>query len=105
MGALEVVDAEETVSNDEPAALALRRRPRAAIRVAADLVAAGHADALVSAGHTGATVVSARAAFGMIPASNARRSPPSFPLKPVPRCSSTPEPAWNAGRRTSCSSR
>ena len=39
-GALEVVDAEETVSNDEPAALALRRRPRAAIRVAAELVAA-----------------------------------------------------------------
>ena len=67
MGALEVVDAEETVSNDEPAALALRRRPRAAIRVAAELVAAGEADALVSAGHTGATVVSARSAFGMIP--------------------------------------
>ena len=67
MGALEVVDAEETVSNDEPAALALRRRPRAAIRIAAELVAAGEADALVSAGHTGATVVSARSAFGMIP--------------------------------------
>jgi len=67
MGALEIVDAEETVSNDEPAALALRRRPRAAIRIAADLVAAGDADALVSAGHTGATVVSARTAFGMIP--------------------------------------
>jgi phosphate acyltransferase len=67
MGALEVVDAEETVSNDEPATLALRRRPRAAIRIAAELVAAGDADALVSAGHTGATVVSARTAFGMIP--------------------------------------
>jgi len=66
-GALEIIDAEETVSNDEPAALALRRRPRAAIRIAADLVASGDADALVSAGHTGATVVSARAAFGMIP--------------------------------------
>ena len=66
-GALEVIDAEETVSNDEPATLALRRRPRAAIRVAAELVAAGEADALVSAGHTGATVVSARSAFGMIP--------------------------------------
>jgi glycerol-3-phosphate acyltransferase PlsX len=66
-GALEVVDADETVPNDEPAAMALRRRPRAAIRVAADLVASGEADALVSAGHTGATVVSARSAFGMIP--------------------------------------
>jgi phosphate acyltransferase len=66
-GALEVIDAEETVSNDEPAAMALRRRPRAAIRVAANLVAHGEADALVSAGHTGATVVSARSAFGMIP--------------------------------------
>ena len=40
-GALEVVDAEETVSNDEPATVALRRRPRAAIRVAAELVAGG----------------------------------------------------------------
>jgi len=67
MGALEVIDAEETVSNDEPATLALRHRPRAAIRIAAELVAAGDADALVSAGHTGATVVSARSAFGMIP--------------------------------------
>jgi phosphate acyltransferase len=66
-GALDVVDAEETVSNDEPATHALRRRPRAAIRIAADLVASGDADALVSAGHTGATVVSARSAFGMIP--------------------------------------
>jgi glycerol-3-phosphate acyltransferase PlsX len=67
MGALEVIDAEETVSNDEPATLALRHRPRAAIRIAAELVASGDADALVSAGHTGATVVSARTAFGMIP--------------------------------------
>ena len=67
MGALEIVDAEETVANDEPATLALRGRPRAAIRVAAELVASGDADALVSAGHTGATVVSARTAFGMIP--------------------------------------
>lgn len=62
---LEVVDAEQTVSMHEPASAALRR-PRAAIRVATELVARGAADALVTVGHTGAAVVAARAAFGMI---------------------------------------
>ena len=46
---------------------ALRRKPRASIRVAAELVARREAAALVSAGHTGATVMAAHAAFGMLP--------------------------------------
>jgi glycerol-3-phosphate acyltransferase PlsX len=46
---------------------ALRRKPSASIKVAADLVAAGEASALVSAGHTGATVMAAYTAFGMLP--------------------------------------
>lgn len=62
---VEVVDAPDTVDMHEPASL-VRRRPGASIRVAADLVASGRADALVSAGHTGATVVATHAAFGMI---------------------------------------
>ena len=51
----------------ESPALALRRKPRAAIRLAAEAVARGEAQALVSAGQTGATVLAAHAAFGMLP--------------------------------------
>jgi glycerol-3-phosphate acyltransferase PlsX len=46
--------------------MSLRKKPRASIRVAADLVASGQASALFSAGNTGATVMAAHAAFGMI---------------------------------------
>src|SRR5207344_2814936 len=46
---------------------ALRRKPRASVRVAAELVARGEAGAFFSAGHTGATFLSAHAAFGMLP--------------------------------------
>lgn len=64
---LELVDAPDVVTMAESPAAALRRKPRASIRVAADLVARGEAAALFSAGHTGATVLAAHAAFGMIP--------------------------------------
>lgn len=62
---LAVVDAPDVIAMADPAA-ALRRKPGASIRVAADVVASGGAAALVSAGHTGATVMAAHAAFGMI---------------------------------------
>lgn len=62
-----IVDAPDVVAMAEPPAAALRRKPRASIRVAADLVARGDAAALFSAGHTGATVLAAHAAFGMLP--------------------------------------
>ncbi len=45
----------------EPAAAALRRKPRASIRVAAEAVRDGRAAALFSAGHTGAAVMAAHA--------------------------------------------
>jgi phosphate acyltransferase len=61
-----VVDAEEAVGMDETALAGLRRRPRASVRVAADLVARGEAQALFSAGHTGATFLAARAALGVL---------------------------------------
>jgi glycerol-3-phosphate acyltransferase PlsX len=64
---LEIVDAPDVVEMAESPAAALRRKPRASIRVAADLVARGEAAALFSAGHTGATVLAAYAAFGLIP--------------------------------------
>jgi glycerol-3-phosphate acyltransferase PlsX len=64
--ALEIADASDVIGMAEPPAAALRRKPRASIRVAADLVARGEAAALFSAGHTGATVLAAHAAFGMM---------------------------------------
>ena len=62
-----IVDADEVVAMEDAPTAALRRKPRASIKVAADTVARGEADALVSAGHTGATVMAAYAAFGMLP--------------------------------------
>ncbi len=62
-----VVHADEVVAMDETPSAALRRKPGASIRVAADLVARGEAAALFSAGHTGATVMATHAAFGMLP--------------------------------------
>ena len=64
---LQVVHAPDCVGMDEAPTQALRRKPRASVKVAAELVAAGEAAALFSAGHTGATVMAAHAAFGMLP--------------------------------------
>jgi glycerol-3-phosphate acyltransferase PlsX len=61
-----VVDAPDVIEMSEAPAAALRRKPRASIRVAAELVARREAAALFSAGHTGATVMAAHGAFGMI---------------------------------------
>jgi glycerol-3-phosphate acyltransferase PlsX len=61
-----IVDAPDVIGMSEAPAAALRRKPRASVRVAADLVARRDAAALVSLGHTGATVMAAHAAFGMI---------------------------------------
>jgi glycerol-3-phosphate acyltransferase PlsX len=64
---IEIVEAPDVVEMAEAPVPAMRRKPRSSVRVAADLVAKREASALVSAGHTGATVVSAHAAFGMVP--------------------------------------
>src|SRR5262245_60740609 len=64
---IRIVDAADVVGMDESPMAALRRKPGASIRVAADLVARGEAAALCSAGHTGATVMAAHGAFGMLP--------------------------------------
>jgi glycerol-3-phosphate acyltransferase PlsX len=63
---LEIVDAPDVVGMADSPAAALRRKPRASIRVAADLVARKAAAALFSAGHTGATVMATYAAFGPV---------------------------------------
>ena len=61
-----IVEAPDVIGMTESPAATLRRKPRASVRVAAELVARKDAAALVSAGHTGATVMAAHAAFGMI---------------------------------------
>jgi glycerol-3-phosphate acyltransferase PlsX len=67
LGRVRLVPADAVVEMAEAPALALRRKPSASIKVAADLVAAGEAAALFSAGHTGASVMAAHSAFGMLP--------------------------------------
>jgi glycerol-3-phosphate acyltransferase PlsX len=62
-----IIDTPDVVTMEESPAAALRRKPAASIKVAADAVARGQASALFSAGHTGATVMAAHAAFGMLP--------------------------------------
>jgi glycerol-3-phosphate acyltransferase PlsX len=78
---IEVIDAPDVVEMRESPAQALRRKPRASIRVAAERVARGDAAALVSAGHTGATVVAAHAAFGMLPGVDRPALAPSVPTR------------------------
>src|SRR5258708_20396335 len=61
-----VVDAADVVAMDEPPLAALRRKPRASVKIAAELVARHEAQAVFSAGHTGATFLAAHAAFGVL---------------------------------------
>ena len=64
---LRILDTPESIDMGEPATTALRRKPRASIRVAADAVRDGEAAGLFSAGHTGASVMAALGAFGRAP--------------------------------------
>jgi glycerol-3-phosphate acyltransferase PlsX len=63
---LRILDAPERIEMAEPAAAALRRKPRASIRVATEAVRDGQASAVFTAEHTGAAVMSAHAAFGRL---------------------------------------
>ena len=64
---VDILDTPDRIEMAEPAAAALRRKPRASIRLAADAVREGRAAAFFSAGHTGASVMAALAAFGRLP--------------------------------------
>ena len=64
---IRLVEAPDVIAMAESPSAALRRKPGASIRIAAETVARGEAAALFSAGHTGATVMAAHAAFGMLP--------------------------------------
>src|SRR5215218_3473575 len=61
-----VADAPETISGDEQASQAVRRKPRSAIAVALDAVRDGRADAIVSAGNSGAVMAGALLKLGRI---------------------------------------
>lgn len=62
----EIVHAEEAVGMDEPAITPIRRKRRASVRICAELVRDGHADAMVTAGNTGAAMVVAKMVTGTI---------------------------------------
>jgi glycerol-3-phosphate acyltransferase PlsX len=63
---IRLIDAGDVVAMHEAPLAALRRKPHASIRVAAELVRTRAASALFSAGHSGATVLAAHGALGMI---------------------------------------
>ncbi len=63
---IEIVDAPQVVTMDDPATAVMRRKRNSSIRVAANCVRDGRAAGLVSAGHTGAAMVSAKMIIGTI---------------------------------------
>lgn len=64
---IEIVDAPEVVGMDEGALTPIRKKKRASIRVAAEMVRDGRAAGLVSAGHTGAAMATAKLVLGCLP--------------------------------------
>lgn len=64
---IEVVDAREVIRMDDPVATTVRRKKDSSIRVAANLVKDGEAQALVSAGSTGAVMMTAKLTLGTVP--------------------------------------
>jgi glycerol-3-phosphate acyltransferase PlsX len=67
VGQLEIVPAEGIVEMHEEPLGALRRKPKASINVAMDLVKKQRADAVVSAGHSGAAMAAALLRLGRLP--------------------------------------
>jgi glycerol-3-phosphate acyltransferase PlsX len=63
---LEIVPAEGIIEMHEEPLSGLRRKPKASINVAMDLVKQGRADAVVSAGHSGAAMAAALLRLGRI---------------------------------------
>lgn len=64
---IEVVNATEVITMDEPVAQAVRRKRDSSVRVAARLVRDGKAHGLVSAGNTGAVMATAKLILGTLP--------------------------------------
>jgi glycerol-3-phosphate acyltransferase PlsX len=64
---IEIVDAKEVITMNDPVANAVRRKKNSSIRVAAKLVREGEAQALVSAGNTGAVMMTSKLVIGALP--------------------------------------
>ncbi|MBE5961516.1 MAG: phosphate acyltransferase PlsX [Lachnospiraceae bacterium] len=77
---IEVVHAEEVITNNEAPVLAIRRKKESSIVVALNLIKSGKADAFVSAGSTGAVLVGAQLIAGRI---KGVERPPLAPLIPT----------------------
>ncbi|MDX2096977.1 MAG: phosphate acyltransferase PlsX [Leptolyngbyaceae cyanobacterium bins.59] len=63
---LQIVPSEGTIEMNEEPLGALKRKPKASINVAMDLVKQGQADAVVSAGHSGAAMAAALLRLGRL---------------------------------------
>ena len=63
---MSLVDAREVVEMNDTALTPLRRKRNSSVRVCANLVSEGRADAFVSAGNTGAAWTSAKMVMGMV---------------------------------------
>ena len=77
---IEVVNAEEVISNDEAPVMAIRKKKDSSIVVALNLVKSGKADAFVSAGSSGAVLVGGQLIIGRI---KGVERPPLAPLIPT----------------------
>jgi glycerol-3-phosphate acyltransferase PlsX len=67
LGQVEIVPATEAIAMDEEPLSAIRRKPKASINVAMNLVKNQKADAVVSAGHSGAAMAAALLRLGRLP--------------------------------------
>jgi glycerol-3-phosphate acyltransferase PlsX len=65
-GRIEIVHADEVVGMDEPAITPIRKKRRSSIRICAELVKEGRAQALVTAGNTGAAMIAAKMVIGTV---------------------------------------
>lgn len=65
-GRIEVVHAEEVVGMDEPAITPIRKKRRSSLRLCAELVKEGRAQAMVTAGNTGAAMAAAKMVIGTV---------------------------------------
>ena len=74
---IEVVHAEEVITNDEAPVMAIRRKKNSSVVVGLNLVKSGDADGFISAGSTGAVLVGAQLIAGRI------RGVERTPLAPV----------------------
>lgn len=79
-GRIEVINADEIITNDEAPVMAIRRKKTSSIVVGMNLVKNHEADAFVSAGSTGAVLVGSQLVIGRI---KGVERPPLAPLIPT----------------------